>query len=437
MAIAAILGACSNSLEADESTSFWTDDDTPTYLTDNDSSAGTSSSKTKASSSSSAQLNYLPLNDTEYPYAGIPRIVIETENHRQILDRETEIPAKLQIYGKDAPESEIMELTIRGRGNSSWYMPKKSYKIELTQKQTLLGMPSDKDWALIANYADKSLIKNKITYTLGEMLHLPYSPKSKFIELYINSNYLGIYQLTETIKTGVNRVNISKKLPSFLVEIDMKYKDNEIVVFSNSGKAFRIHSPKEASSSALDTLKNHLKFIEECLETNCYKQTNSLDSIFALNEYIAYYWIQEFTKNIDGAFRTSVYFSWEKGHPISMGPLWDFDIAYGGQKDVKGTGYWYMRDSYWNKNLFKDDNFKDLINTFWQNNHTTFENLLDTVNTYKESLTPAAKNNFKRWPILQSTENVFHLYAYDSYENAVDALFNWIESRIDWISQNL
>ena len=103
--------------------------------------------------------NNLSFDDSEYPYAGIPRIVIETENHQAIKDRETEIPAKLQIWGANAPESDIMDLTIRGRGNTSWEMPKKSYKIEFTQKQELLGMPQDKDWALIGNYADKTLMK--------------------------------------------------------------------------------------------------------------------------------------------------------------------------------------------------------------------------------------------------------------------------------------
>ena len=62
---------------------------------------------------------YLPIDDSEYPYADLPRIVIETEDFTQIRDRETKIPAKLQIYGKDAPESDILELTIKGRGNSS------------------------------------------------------------------------------------------------------------------------------------------------------------------------------------------------------------------------------------------------------------------------------------------------------------------------------
>ena len=85
---------------------------------------------------------YLPLTDTEYPYAGIPRIVIETENRSPVKDRKNEIPAKLQIWGENSPESEVMDLTIRGRGHTSWSgMPKKSYKIEFTNKQAMLGMP--------------------------------------------------------------------------------------------------------------------------------------------------------------------------------------------------------------------------------------------------------------------------------------------------------
>lgn len=72
------------------------------------------------SNSFSSHIDDLPLDDSEYPYAGIPRIVIETENYREIKDRETEIPAKLQIWGAKDPESELMDLTIRGRGNTSW-----------------------------------------------------------------------------------------------------------------------------------------------------------------------------------------------------------------------------------------------------------------------------------------------------------------------------
>ena len=184
--------------------------------------------------SSAKIIDYLPIDDTEYPYAGIPRIVIETENYRQIRDRETEIPAKLQIWGEHAPESEIMKLTIRGRGNTSWTnMPKKSYKIEFIDKQSMLGMPKDRDWALIANYADKTLMRNYLMYHLSAELDAYYAPRCEFVEVYLNKEYLGVYLLTETIKIGKNRVNIPNNENSYIVEIDGRLREGEQVVYSH------------------------------------------------------------------------------------------------------------------------------------------------------------------------------------------------------------
>ena len=127
-----------------------------------------------------SEAEYLPIDDSEYPYAGLPRIVIETEGLREVRNRETEVPARLQIWGETEPESDVMELTIRGRGNTSWQMmPKKSYKIEFLQKQALLGMPEDKDWALVSNYADKTLMKNALAHRLASRLHVRYSPRNR------------------------------------------------------------------------------------------------------------------------------------------------------------------------------------------------------------------------------------------------------------------
>lgn len=187
--VAIFLSSCKNSIDADELEEV------------SSSSIETSSSLVEfiSSSTSSYPESFKP-DDKEYPYAGIPRIVIETENRKAIVDRETEIPAKMQIWGDSTAESEIMDLTIRGRGNSSWEMPKKSYKIEFDKKQSMLGMPKDKDWALIANYADKTLMRNYLAYRLSAALDVFYAPRCEFAELYVNGNYLGVYLVTETIK---------------------------------------------------------------------------------------------------------------------------------------------------------------------------------------------------------------------------------------------
>lgn len=383
-------------------------------------------------------LDHLSLDDTEYPYAGIPRIVIETKNRRAIKDRETEIPAKLQIWGEKAPESEIMELTIRGRGNSSWVeMPKKSYKIELMQKQKLLGMPSNRDWILLANYADKTLLKNYTIFQLAYLLKSPYSPRCKYIELYLNSEYLGVYLLTESIKQGRNRVNISDQRLSYIVEFDSKKIFSDTGTYSSLGKFLNVHYPKNPSDSALSILENRINEIERALWKYTFNDS-ILSDFFDLDAYLSHYWIQEFSKNPDGFFDSSVYFSWEVGQPLKMGPVWDFDIAFGVHfnEERRSPSGWFIRQHYWNRYLFNDSSFKKLALKYWEDNKHFFYNLTDSLKSYQQKLQPAAKNNFKKWKILSDTELTYHRKKYSSYDDAINDLEEWIQERLNWIEKN-
>ena len=217
---------------------------------------------------------YLPLDDTEYPYAGIPRIVIETNKRKKITDVETKIPAKLQIWGKNKPETKVFYLTIKGRGNTSWTdSPKKSYKIELDQKQELLGMPQNRDWTLISNFFDKSLMKNYLMYNLSRRINAYYSPRCEFVELFLNDEYLGVYLLTETIKIGKNRVDIPDRSTSYIVEFDFHFREGEQVVYSNiipvsqykNGTPFRIHDPQNATEAELNIIKEEITSFENFL----------------------------------------------------------------------------------------------------------------------------------------------------------------------------
>ena len=384
--------------------------------------------------------DYLPINDSEYPYAGIPRIIIETENLRQIRDRETEIPAKLQIWGKHSPESDIVDLTIKGRGNSSWYMPKKGYKIEFIQKQAFFNMPKEKDWALIANYIDKTLLRNTITHNLAEAMNFTYTPKAVPVELYLNKEYMGVYLFSETIKIGKNRVNIPNTSNSYLVEFDEKYKNNEPVIATQNRRILNIHSPKDADSTSKIKLRKHINTIEDYI-FNTTIELDSLSKYIDFETYLKFYWIEELSKNNDGAFFTSVYFSWVEGQPLQMGPIWDFDQAYGNHPniDLRSLENWFIRNSYWNKSLFKDSSFVLLAKKTWQEYQIHINAIIDSLDIYKKQMSQAAKNNFKRWPIL-SDKKSYDSWAnqrYSSYEDAVDALKHWLASRIQWINENL
>jgi hypothetical protein len=373
-----------------------------------------------------ATADYLPLNDTKYPYAGIPRIVIETENRTPVKDRQTEIPAKLQIWGEHAPESEVLDLTIRGRGNSTWEMPKKGYKIEFIDKQPLLGMPADRDWALIGNYADKTLMKNQLAFLLSAALGAYYSPRSEFAELYLNREYLGVYQITETIKIGKNRIKVPSPSTTFLVEIDAKPRKDEHVYFTNLGKALNIHYPKELNTLSQDTLISFVNNFESYVQFMQEYKSLSLDQWININEYILYYWIQEFAKNLDANFYTSVYFTWSTDSRIFMGPVWDFDQAFGGHNATKDTipSEYGIRDRYWNKYLFEDADFLQKAQEFWESHRQVFMSILDTIDHYRAVLEKPAQNNFKRWDS-----------PYATYDEAVHELRNWVAMRFIWIDQ--
>ena len=381
--------------------------------------------------------DYLPVDDSDYPYAELPRFVIETEDFAQIRDRETEIPAKLQIYGKDSPESDVLELTIRGRGNSSFTgMPKPSYKIEFDKKQELFGMPKDKDWALIANSADKTLLKNFITYKIAGWLGDDYTPRSTFVELYLNRQYQGVYQLTETVKVGKNRVDIPKQGHSFLLEKGPTERGGEEFVVTKKGTKFGIKYPKNPEDSSIRAMERALNRFEDFLADGTQHQ---ISEFLDFEDYLRYYWIQELAKNLDGAFRRSIFLTWHEGGKIQMGPVWDFDVAYGNwtADTLQTPTDWYVRPSGWNGFIFKQDKHWQEAVKYWESHRDFFKTLPDSIRKYAQELKPATKNEFKRWPVLGNTENWTYKEPYENYDEAIDSLNSWINQRIEWIDGHL
>lgn len=384
-------------------------------------------------------LSYLSLDDSEYPYVGVPRLVIETEDFSQIRDRTTEIPARLQVYGKNAPETEIMDLTVRGRGNSSFTgMPKAGIKLEFNSKQSMVGMPKNKDWALISNFADKTHLKNFISYKLADWLGDEYSPRTAYVEVYLNREYMGLYLLSETVKVGKNRVNIPESDSSFLIEIGPNYRSDK-TFFTQDNRLFKICEPKNPSSFSYIAITQHIQQWSEYLSRGKFDGADSVGSWLDVDDYIRYYWIQEFSKNMDGAFHRSIFFTWNIGEPIKMGPVWDFDVAYGNWKDdsLRTTTNWYIRNSGWNKLLFNDSVLADRAVRYWKEHRDFFESVTDSIRKYAKVVEPYTANEFKRWPTMSYTENWAHKEPYGSYGEAIDSLNSWIQQRVRWIDDNL
>lgn len=382
------------------------------------------------------------LEDYALPYAGLPRLSIVTETFEDPIDVVTEIPAVAVFYQDENSISAPLDLTIRGRGNTSFSMPKQSYKIEFVDKVTPYGMPANRDWALLANHGDKTLLKNYIAFKLSEWLGASYTPRSEFIELYLNGRYRGIYQLCETIKVAKNRVNIPENQTSFLVEIDRKYRDDEIVVYNEDEQPFRIRSPKNPTEEAKELLRKHLDSLEGYLEYIHQDYTLALDSTpdhwFDIEDFVRHYWIQEFSKNTDAIPLTSVFFTWQAGGPIHMGPIWDFDAAFGAPKEHESPEGWYIRTYSWYRRMAKMPNIADSIKAFWIRNHDVFESLPDSIDTFAGKFIVAAWNNFFTWSdVLDAVDDFLYTKPFDTHGDAVEDLKSWIRARVQWIDENL
>ena len=378
--------------------------------------------------------DYLPLDDSEYPYTGLPRLVIDTENFSQIRNKTTKIPSQLQIWDEKQPSSEVIELSVNGRGNSSFTMAKHGIRLRFDQKQALFGMPKDKDWVLVANQRDKSLMRNFITYQLAKILQDSYAPRNHFVEVFLNRQYMGVYLLVEYPKVAKYRINITESDSSFFFEKTKDRDPDDKYFESRLGHTFVIRQPKDASQKSIALLKDHVDSLEQKLEAN----DINLEEWINVNDFIRYYWIQEFSKNIDGAFGRSIYLTWQPGNLIEMGPVWDFDLAYGiGNSSVMSSNDWYVRYQGWYKYLFKNESIKKRARQYWKEHRQQFIDLADSIESASKILTSAAQNDFKRWPVLDQDDYWPFVDSYKNYEEAVDSLKEWTLRRVQWIDEHL
>jgi len=148
---------------------------------------------------------------TETYESNLPVIYIDTEGGAAIVSKEDYIDATMRIQGNEEfSEADVLydgKIEIRGRGNTTWKKPKKPYRIKLDKKANLCGMGSSKHWVLLANYMDRSLMRNTLAYDLSGSMGMTHT-STVWVDVVLNGEYIGNYQLCENIRVDKNRVDI-------------------------------------------------------------------------------------------------------------------------------------------------------------------------------------------------------------------------------------
>lgn len=358
-----------------------------------------------------------------FDIGSIGRIDIKVND--PIVSKEDYVDAEYSLQMNDYQLNNVAG-KIRLRGNSSLSAPKKSYKIKFENKQEVFGFKADKEWALIANYYDPSLVRNFYAYRLATAMGILYSVDCCFAEVYLNDSYNGLYLLCETVKTGKNRVNIEidydeniMDIP-FLLELDYKMIDSsdplsngiknvdyfELDMDKEWGKIYPIGTKYPKSYTDLNNYQfEALKtFVETAFKST---RTNYYDKYFDVDSVINFFFIQELMMNVDCDY-SSVYFYHAQGDKIKFGPVWDFDISCGNCNYLANyRADRLMNDTNNYSRLFYDllehNDFRiKFVKKLNEINRDIIPYMLESIdNTYK-SLNSYAKKDNERWNTLNS-----------------------------------
>ena len=335
----------------------------------------------------------------------IPLVYITTPDSVEIDSKELWVEGgNIRIIDEYGNESLNAEADFRGRGNSTWGMPKKPYAIKLARKTEILGMPEHKRWVLLANWQDRTLLRNDVSFEIARQT-FPWTPRGKFVELYVNGDFRGNYYLCEQIKIDKNRVDIDKIKDvddditgGYILEFD-KYAVNEKNHFFTRYKNYpvEIKEPDEdviysPEHPAFVYIKDYVDNIEETFENGTYEDVRQLIDVRSFADFFLVY---NLVGNTEATHPKSCYFYKKRDGVLYAGPVWDFDWGTF-RPGYKGL---ILTSALWYGYLLEYDEFRALLKKRWHELKPSFESVQYYIDKKANWIRESNEDNFAMWPI--------------------------------------
>lgn len=396
---------------------------------------------------------------------GLPVLLIETDKNRPIKRKDKYVKASY-VLGEFSGRCKI-----RGRGNSTWkttFTQKRPYLLKLDEPRSLAGFHASRKWVLMANAADRSMLRNCYAEYLSHKVwnRMPWNPSSQFITLFVNGKYLGLYGLTEKVDIAENRIEFSGE--GFLAEID-SHGGRPYSFPGIDGLNFHIRQP-ESSQENYERWAEKILELERILYSDNYAGEDGWKKHFDEASLVDWYLLAEFSKNYDAKFYNSVFmtYDYEKGK-LFMGPAWDHDIAFGNTAksstsvfshsygsllsnnawismfsfwDLEGNSTaardeegFLINQDYWYNRLFSDEFFVERVKARYRETRGQLSQSLVWLEEQGKKLTEAAELNDSVWHILGSAmwPRAPGYRERRTYGSEVDYLVSWCRNRMKWL----
>lgn len=375
-----------------------------------------------------------------------------------VINTEEYVNTSMTIIDVDGTRSDYADTRLRGRGSAKFALPKKPYKIKLFAKEKLLGSEGAKakKWNLMARHGDKTLLRNSVGSFIALEAGQPFAPGTRFVDLTIDGEYQGTYQLTDQIDIRKNRVNITEQpevvtsatniTGGYLLEIDDEADELDGTVFTtDKGVKITVKSPDEDIILPAQTeyIKAHVQSFENSLfADNWLDPAEGYRKYIDLDSFVSWYITNEYAAE-PNAFRAVYFYKDIDSDKLTFGPVWDFDFAFDNSsrfgsrpraliaQEGRGPEWCYI----WINRLRQDPQFHIAVNNAWKK--LVDGGIVAKVNAYIDAqaavIDRSQQKNFELYPIAERVHD--EMFLFQTYAEGIEFLKKTQAARADFLTE--
>lgn len=341
-----------------------------------------------------------------------------------------------------------VDCTIKVRGHSSSRGEKKPFNFKFSSKQELLGLGEGKKWALLANMYDKTQLRNLLAFGFADDIGMPYVQQSTFVDVYLNGEYLGIYQLCEPVDVDETKVDIDEEGNEALLELEPRggYSNDHWMRSPHYGLVLGFNAPEEPTDTQLAYYKEFLGLAEQAMASGDYSQVCQYVDV---NSFANAYIVQELFKQVDYNLSSTRFYI--KEGKLYEGPVWDFDLSSGNcssylypEYNNKGTTGLSWQGLHcvglWNQYLFRYEEFEQLVCDRLQELQPVIVNLYEDnelgrsqIDAWLDEYREDIERNNELWPTDVRGNGYEHTPVDGTYDGEIRFLRDWLKNRNQWL----
>lgn len=385
--------------------------------------------------------------------------VLHFKPSSEILGKDNYVDTEIELYDKtpgatgegwwNSKEDGTVEM--RGRGNSTWGLPKKPFRIKFPKKFSPIGLnhAKEKSWTLLAQDMDKSLIRTHIAFEYSRILYNPseayhdekavlFTPASKYVNVYItgyytdvstgnrsykDGEYLGVYQMSDQVGQAPGRIEVEdleaadgadpeKISGGYVIETDI-HEGNHYSAYKKIKMTYKYPKDDDCDPAQYEYITNFINEAERTLYSNDFKDpVNGWRKYFDEKTLADFIIIKEFVGDLDGY--TSTYMYKRRGmDKLFFGPVWDCDKGWNNDKRIPHAefpplenlmiyaGFWmpsYVNND-WFWRFWEDETFRNFVGERWTSKKSELQNVTDKIlDEFPMKMDKAIEANFSVWP---------------------------------------